>query len=213
MKAFEKELPENYRLVKTVDCKDKKTAVVLNAAAISVTVIALVIGLLILKPSAKSVVGAFEENYLLSVAKLAFFLAAFLAANILYIVLHELTHGLAYKLLTKQKLKFGFSLTFAYCGVPDIYVYRTAALISLLAPFTVFIVLFALLAAFLPTVTFKAFAVIMLAVHLGGCVGDLYDTFLYLFKFRSGKVLMRDFGAKQEFYDITADELSKTDAI
>ena len=209
MKTFEKELPENYGLVKTVDCKNKKTAALFNAAAIFVTVVALVIGFLILKPSVKSVIGAFEENYLLSVAKLAIFLVAFLAANVLYIVLHELTHGTAYKLLTKQKLKFGLSLTFAYCGVPDIYVYRSAALISLLAPFTVFTVLFGLLAAFLPTVVLKAAAIIMLAVHLGGCVGDLYDAFLYLFKFRSGGVLMRDFGAKQEFYDVAKTDKSK----
>ena len=67
----------------------------------------------------------------------------FIVVVVAYVILHELIHGLVYKLLTKQKLKFGLALTVVYCGVPDIYVYRTAALLSLTAfglfkPLTIF---------------------------------------------------------------------------
>ncbi len=202
MKTFEKVLPENYVLIKTVDCKNKKTAAALNAAAFAITVLTLVIGFLILKPSFSAIIAELDERYIIVLLELF----GFIIANVLYIILHELTHGLAYKLLTKQKLKFGFSFTFAYCGVPDIYVYRTAALIALLAPFTVFSVAFGLLTAFLPGVLLKSGAIILLAVHLGGCVGDLYDTFLYLFKLRDPQILMRDFGATQEFYALASIE-------
>ena len=51
---------------------------------------------------------------------------------VLYILLHELVHGAAYKLLTGRKLTFGLTLSVAYCGVPDIFVYRNAALAALL---------------------------------------------------------------------------------
>ena len=37
-------------------------------------------------------------------------------------------------------------------------------------------------------------------IHIGGCVGDLYDAALYLFRFRDPLTLMRDTGPKQSFY-------------
>ena len=40
----------------------------------------------------------------------------------------------------------------------------------------------------------------LLATHMGGCVGDLYDTGLYLFRFRDPTTLMQDTGPKQTFY-------------
>ena len=43
-------------------------------------------------------------------------------------------------------------------------------------------------------------AAFLLATHLGGCVGDLYDTGLYLFRFRDPDTLMQDTGPKQTFY-------------
>ena len=46
----------------------------------------------------------------------------------------------------------------------------------------------------------KIYAAFLLGLHIGGCTGDLYDTYLYLFKFRSPDTLMRDTGPKQTFY-------------
>lgn len=201
MKTFEKTLPENYVLIKTVDCKNKKAGIALNAVALVISLLTLVIGFLTLKPSFSSIIAEFKTRYLI----VALELFGLIIANVLYVVLHELTHGLAYKLLTRQKLKFGFSLSVAYCGVPDIYVYRIVALIALLAPFIVFSIGLGLLTVFLPGVLLKSCGIVLLAVHLGGCVGDLYETFLYIFKFRNPKILMRDFGAMQEFYGIVEE--------
>ena len=119
---------------------------------------------------------------------------------LLYTALHELVHGAAYKLLTGRKLKFGVSLTAAFCGVPDIYVYRKTALISLLSPFVVFDIVFLLLTVFITDPWYKIDAALMLSIHVGGCAGDLYDTMLYLFKFKDPSTLMRDTGPKQTFF-------------
>ena len=88
----------------------------------------------------------------------------------------------------------------AFCGVPEIYVYRRAALISLLAPFTVFTVLFGGAALLLPDAWDKVYAAVLLGLHLGGCAGDLYDTLLFLTRFRDPRTLMRDTGPKQTVY-------------
>ena len=46
----------------------------------------------------------------------------------------------------------------------------------------------------------RFYAALLLALHLGGCIGDLYDAWLYLFRFRDPATLMQDTGPKQTFY-------------
>lgn len=122
-----------------------------------------------------------------------------------YTVLHELTHGLCYKLLTKQKLKFGITLTVAYCGLKEGYVNKKTALISVLAPFVVHSV-WMIIAIILITEPIIAIAVIMLfALHFGGCIGDLWVTAILVFKYRGKSVLMCDNGPKQQFFVYDAE--------
>ena len=102
--------------------------------------------------------------------------------------------------MTGRKLTFGLSFSVAYCGVPDIFVYRKKAVMSLLAPFIVFDILYGIGALALPLVIDRCFCAILLMIHAGGCVGDLYDTWLYLTRFRDPSVLMKDTGPKQTFY-------------
>ena len=188
MKHFEKDLPAGYREAFTLDAADKKTGLLLNLAAGIAMALIIAAAALILRPR------GFLEHCTLGRSLLL------LAALFLYLVLHELTHGAAYKLLTGQKLTFGLTATVAYCGVPDIYVYRTAAMISLLAPFCVFTLVFGGLTLALADPWDKMYAAVLLAIHLGGCAGDLYDTGLYLFRFRNPRTLMRDTGPRQTFY-------------
>ena len=123
------------------------------------------------------------------------------AAMLAYIILHELVHGIAYKLLTHRKLTFGLTATVAYCGVPDIFVYRSTALIALLAPFLLFSLVAGLAICFLSAPLDRFLAAVFLGLHVGGCVGDLYDTLLYLTRFRSPDTLMKDTGPTQYFYE------------
>lgn len=187
-KSYETELPNGYTEAYIVDAKKKSTALYMNLVCLVIAAAVIAVAFVMIKPS------GFIENY--SFLRNGIFLAAML----LYIVLHELVHGAAYKLTTGRKLTFGFTAAVAYCGVPDIYVYRKTALIAILAPFVVFIPVFLVPALLLENAWDKLYCAVLLAIHLGGCVGDLYDTILYIFKFRSPDTLMRDTGPMQTFY-------------
>ena len=171
-KTFEPVLPEGYREALLIDAGNTRFSILMNIAALLLTVLILLIVVLHLRLSSFTLIFSFPQMFVLLLLLLG------------YLVAHELVHGIAYKLLTGQKLTFGFTFTVAYCGVPDIYVYRRTALISLLAPFTVFTLLFGALMLGLNDPVWKLVFAFMLAIHIGGCVGDLYDTFLYLFRFR-----------------------------
>ncbi len=193
MKHFEYTLPSGYKQAKVIDAGSKKLGIILNLIALLVTAIIVGATVLILKPQNIMEDMTLDAKYFLR-------LAIYFVILFGYIVLHELVHGAAYKLLTKQKLKFGMTLTVAYCGVPDIFVYRKAALIALLAPFTVFLPLFAAPIFLLAADVDKIFCAFMLGMHIGGCSGDLYISFLYAVKFKDPSVLMQDTGPKQIFY-------------
>lgn len=191
-KRYETELPPQYRLVRTIDATDKRFGLLLNLIALIPA--ALIIGVAWwLLPIEAS--GQFD------LSTLATRLLVFAAAMFAYIILHELVHGIAYKLLTHRKLTFGLTATVAYCGVPDIFVYRSTALIALLAPFLLFSLVAGLAICFLSAPLDRFLAAVFLGLHVGGCVGDLYDTLLYLTRFRSPDTLMKDTGPAQYFYE------------
>ncbi|WP_230267982.1 DUF3267 domain-containing protein [Allobaculum fili] len=119
---------------------------------------------------------------------------------VVYIVLHELTHGIVYSLATRRKLCFGFNGMIAWCGVPNVYVNRATALTALLAPFVVFDIVFGILCYHPIVAWMQPVFVLLLLTHIGGCIGDLYDTWLILFDYRQKGLLMKDDGPTQIFY-------------
>ena len=181
-------IPTKNIFKRAVDATSKKTGIIMNLCALAVMAVGALISFLVIRP--RDFFGNFDPIAMI----------VFCAVLLVYVVLHELTHGLVYKALTKRKLKFGISLTAAYCGVPDIYVYRKCALLSLFAPLTVFTVFFAAAIFLLSDGWHKFFCSIVLFAHLGGCAGDIYDIILYLTVFRDPATLMRDTGPKQTFY-------------
>ena len=193
-KYYTKELPDGYQPAKTVDVGEKRFAILMNLAA---TLLTAVVG-----------VGGFFLKFagdpgsaipdLSNVWLFEGWLFAILVSLIVYLVLHELTHGIVYKILTGEKLTFGLKLSCAFCGVPDVYVTRKTALLALLAPFTVFSVAF-LVPFFLLSGLLSFSFLVLFSLHFGGCAGDLYDTFLLLFRLK-GNLLMRDTGPRQTFY-------------
>lgn len=195
-----KELPEGYTLVKEIDAAgDKKFIVILNVAAVVLTLVSGAVVWILKSLTAGNNWFAFEVNILKKpIFQKELFLFIFIIAVCAYMILHELVHGLVYKILTREKLTFGITLSCAYCGVPNVYVTRKTALLSLMAPFTLFSVIF-LLIIFLTNGWVSTMALIVFAIHFGGCVGDLYDFILLTTKLR-GDILMKDTGPKQEFY-------------
>ena len=196
MENYYKTLPEGYREVKVVDAKEKKTSVLFVVFSFVLTAIPLMPVLLTAGGGLRTLV---EQN---GRAQSMIAVVVFLVSLVLYLVLHELVHGAVYKALTHQKLTFGFTLTVAFCGVPDVYTSRKTALLSLLAPFVTFSILLIPL-----TLWFYSFnrlyyllSGILFSVHFGGCVGDLYMTYLLLFKYKDPRTLMNDTGPKQTIY-------------
>lgn len=187
-KNYETELPDGYTEAYVIDAVNAKTALHINIASLIVAAVLIIVSALIIKPHDFFGEYSLARNFIL------------IAAVFVYIVLHELAHGAAYKIQTRCKLRFGFNLSVAYCGTPDIYVYRRCALIALLTPFVMFIPVFLIPAFVFSNAWDRFYAMLLFSLHVSGCIGDLFDTFLYLFRFTSPDVLMRDTGPKQTFY-------------
>ena len=194
-KNFERDIPEGYKQVKYINAKDAKFGIIFNLIALVVLVAVMAVAI---PPLASN--PLLDEG--VDLTELSISMWAFVLATVVYMILHELTHGLPYKKLTGEKLTFGMSWSCAFCGVPHIYVYRKTALIAVLAPFTVFTLIFIPLTVALYFVNpiYYIFSALMLGLHLGGCSGDLYVTYLLLFKYKDEKTLMRDTGPEQYFY-------------
>ncbi|MBQ7152322.1 MAG: DUF3267 domain-containing protein [Clostridia bacterium] len=193
---YYKELPEGYINKYVIDAKRKKDSLLLSLFSILLFGWVAVILLLVRKISFIDVIRKSIEQQRFSTIML---LIAFILFLFIYFILHELIHGLFYKLFTHQKLTFGFTLTVAFCGVPEIYCDKLVMLVTILAPFTVFFAIFLPLSLILPPDSLACLlSIVFLGVHVGGCVGDLFGAFILL---RSPKdVLVNDTGAKQTFY-------------
>ena len=188
---YEFEVPAGYREVFHFDAKDRKDAVKMTIWAFIIMVIAVV--LVILGADLKQI----DMDHVFK------YYAVWIVSMIVYIVLHELVHGAVYKALTHRKLTFGITWSAAFCGVPDIYVYRNTALASLVAPLTVFTVLLVPLTLWLRTVDMGWYMVsgLLFAIHISGCAGDLYITNMLLTKFKDPRILMRDTGPAQWIFE------------
>lgn len=194
MKNYERELPCTYREVYRINALEKKVGLILNLAALGIMAVIVLLALIPFFIGLTTL--TFDPTmWLISCVLL-------LISIIAYMFLHELVHGAAYKLLTGEKLTFGLSWSCAYCGVPNIYVYRRTAIIALVAPLTVFTVILVPLTVALSffNVYFYGVSAIVLALHLGGCIGDMYMTYLLLSKYRDNSILIRDTGPEQFIY-------------
>lgn len=200
MKKYERELPPGYKEVFNIDATSKKTGLIFNGIALVIAIVTVLVGCIPL---------FLQESVYFKIGSLEFLLldVIFLVSMIVYMVLHELTHGAAYKLLTGEKLTFGLSWSCAFCGVPNIYVYRQASLIALVAPLILFTIVFSILSVvlFFAGPAYYILSLILFGLHLGGCAGDGYVTLLFLLKFKDRRTLIRDTGPKQYIY-VTEDK-------
>lgn len=198
-KNFENSIPQDYVLVKYVDAKnDKKLIMVYTLLSFVPLVIILPILLLIAwHCNGYKISDALQTPFGLSIPLLIMCIVL-----ITYLILHELVHGITYKFFTGAKLTFGITLAVAFCGVPEIYVRKKASIAALIMPFIVFSVIFIALTIGLWFVSplYGILSGVVFAVHLGGCVGDLHWTLMYLTKFKHCNTLMRDTGPKQWLY-------------
>jgi hypothetical protein len=186
-------LPVGFEEDYVVDAQKKSFIIVFNILAIVIMVAVAVITYFL-----KFIQFPYDE--LLKEPESLIVLLVFIISMFAYLVLHELTHGLVYKLMTKQKLTFGLTLTVAYCGLKEGYTNKKTSLLALLAPFVVHSLWMVLLIIFLNESLWTALLILLFAIHFGGCIGDLYDTFILLIRYHNKDVLMNDTGPKQTFY-------------
>ena len=192
-KNYELELPQNYDLIYQIDAKSKKVGVIF-------TVVSLVVLFVVLGIAVIPLIGNF--NVELADTKYLYAYLVFMVTMCAYIVLHELVHGIAYYGLTKQKLTFGLTWSCAFCGVPNIYCYRKTALIALVSPLIVFTLVFVPLTIWLYFIDpiYYLMSAFVLGLHLGGCCGDIFMTYLLLTRFKNKKTLIKDTGPAQYIY-------------
>ena len=195
-KHFEREIPSGYTEALKLDATSKKLGLLLNLINLVIVAVVLVPMFITLR-LADIPTGALSNPNIFWLVPLIV-----LTIFLVYMVLHELVHGIAYKTLTGERLTFGITWSVAFCGVPKIYVRKACAVISCAAPLVVFSIIFGALtvaAAFIDRMMLTVFWV-SLALHLGGCVGDMYVILLMMTKFRGKDVLMNDTGPVQTFF-------------
>jgi hypothetical protein len=193
LKNYYKDLPNGFVQDYVINAKKLSTGILLNGLALVIAVAVIIICYFIKFESFPVSIefGGFETPLALII---------FAVSIIVYIILHELTHGLFYKLLTKQKLTFGLTLTVAYCGLKEGYVNKKTSIIAMLAPFVIHSIWMLALIIFLPANIWALMVVLLFGLHFGGCIGDLYGTLILLFKYSKKQVLVNDDGPQQIFY-------------
>lgn len=189
MKAV-RTLPEGYQEIYSVDLKkDKKAAVIVNAAAIVIAVL-LCVPMHFYIPittlyDMQSGLGAYIIR----------FVALFLLM-IAYMVLHELVHGVAMKMCGTKKVKYGINGLYAFAGSEDYYGKKAYIFIAL-APVVLWGIVLAVINAFVPEAWFWV-VYLLQVINLSGAAGDLFVT--VKFSRFPKDILVRDYGVGMTVY-------------
>lgn len=189
MKAV-RTLPEGYQEIYSVDLKkDKKAAVIVNAAAIVIAVL-LCVPMHFYIPittlyDMQSGLGAYIMR----------FVALFLLM-IAYMVLHELVHGVAMKMCGTKKVKYGINGLYAFAGSADYYGKKAYIFIAL-APVVLWGIVLAVVNAFVPEAWFWV-VYLLQVINLSGAAGDLFVT--VKFSRFPKDILVRDYGVGMTVY-------------
>lgn len=179
------ELPEGFRLFKSVDFTEKKLAGAINLVAVAIMVVMFFIG--------KSIHwhGITEEllPFLLR-CLLAFFLI------VLYIFCHEGIHGLFIRLLSGTSPYYGFTGMFAYAGCNSFLDKRSYIIIAL-APVILLGIALGIVTHLVPHSFFWVIFVVQIQ-NISGAAGDYYIVWLMLTL--PDDVLVKDSGAVMNIY-------------
>lgn len=184
-------LPENYRELLSIDLqKDKKTALLVNMAAVGAMVVLALIGLLLVP---FRTLLDFSQGFGLYFLRLGVLLAGMFA----YIVLHELTHAAVMKAYGAKKLRIGFTGMYAYAGSEADYFAKRPYRHIALAPLVLWALIFGLLSALVPQEWFWVVWMLQIA-NVSGAAGDVFVTLRLLRLPRD--LLVRDTGVAMTVY-------------
>lgn len=189
MKTYEEKVPEGYVLKRKINFKGAKTSLILNVVGAGLMFLFLIPLLIVFTPKINA--DAIKLWHLI----------VFTLAYLIYVTLHEFTHAVVGYALTKKKARFGTNIIFAWCHFENVYFYKMSALLTVLAPFVIYFLALLIPALLINNVLLQFYLLVFLAIHIGGCVGDLYDAIILLFLNNSKDVLMGEVKLEQHFYE------------
>lgn len=160
-------LPPGYILRDEINLqKDKKTALVVNGAAL-VIMIAMGFGMNFVVPISQ--MFGLENGTLPVFVRMLVLVAGYLA----YIVLHELTHAAVMRCYGAGKLCFGFTGVYAYAGSKEDYFDKYSYRIIALAPLVVWGFVFGLIQSLVDTSWIWVVWFLQIG-NVSGAAGDVY---------------------------------------
>lgn len=195
MNASVNALPAAYNKHFEIDLMhNKKQAIYVNLLSLLIGVLGIGIYLMILKLTPVELVFEFDPE---SIWTVEIMFVIFILSFFVYLILHELVHGMVFKYYSDQKLKFGFTLLYAFAAIPNAYFYKKAYIKIGLAPLVVFSILFVIPLFFTNDWLFLYFFSLFI-VHIAGCIGDIYVAIKL--KSYADDTLINDEGTRMTFY-------------
>jgi hypothetical protein len=189
-------LPQNYRLHRRLDIKERKNLILMNIwGAVLFLASAVFFPLLAGWLGAEGDPGTGFE--LAGVGGIAALLGMLLVVSAVMIVIHEGLHGLCFWYYTRERPRFAFKGFYAYAAMPGWYLPRRQYLISALAPLVGITLLGVAGLALLPRWADSPL-VWLLILNTSGAVGDLWIAWELLRAPRG--VLGMDYGEHSELY-------------
>ena len=165
-------LGEGYREIYAVDLqKDKKMAVLVNAAALLVAAV-MMVPMAFVVPL--STMFDTEQGLEQGLIALLFRLVALMVLMIVCLVLHELTHGVAMKLCGTKKVRYGFTGLYVVVRSDDYYD-KTAYIFIALAPVVLWGIVIALVNGVVNAPWFWVVYLLQI-INVSGAVGNLFVT-------------------------------------
>lgn len=180
---------ERYRLELQ---KDKKKAVLINLLALLIALPLLVLGHFLVPATS---MFPFTDDMELLPGILGKWVLAMLCI-IVYIILHELVHGICMKAFGCPKVRYGFSLLYAYAG-SEAYFRKRPYLIIALAPVVVWGIVLLVLTCVVNDAWFWVVYLVQIQ-NLSGAAGDLYV--FCRFSRLPSDLLVRDTGTSMTVY-------------
>lgn len=183
------ELPQDYKLIRTVDLvKDKKLMLLVNLAAFAIMIIMVVLGFIIRPLTAEGILSIQPTDPIILIVGL-----------FAYIILHELTHGVFMKHFSGVKPKYGYKLVYAYAGSTAYFDKRSYIIIAL-APIVIWGIVLLALNLLLPRLFWVIYIIQMM--NISGAAGDLYVT--WLMNKLPDDILINDTGVAMTVYSAKA---------
>ncbi len=187
-------LPEGYKEILAVDLQgNKRQLLIVNGAALAISIIMAVIGILI-HPIRISAERDSLEGLLID-------LLIIVPGTILYMILHEAVHGIFMRAFSEVKPRFGFTGLYAYAG-SDAYYAKLPYIIIALAPVVIWGIVLLVLNLLIPAYFWPIYFIQIM--NISGAAGDLYVTLKFMRM--PADILVHDTGVAMTVYGKEATE-------